>query len=112
MVLASLTAVGCGKTKYDVFLEAATIEGEAERGPCKLHYAKNAQAASLSGDKVAVCLQETERALTLYERAGEMGYNDPDFAIAYERAKGRKERLTSMLKMVRQMERDQSAPEM
>ena len=103
-----LLAGGCGKTKYDIYLEGAKIEGDAERGPCKLHYAKDAQAAELTGDNVALCLKETERALALYEQAASMGYDDADFLAAHERAKGRLERLKSMLSMVREMEREQN----
>lgn len=105
------TALLCGgcpsQTKYDVYLEGAKIEGEAERGPCKLHYAKDAQAAELSGDKVALCLRETERALSYYDKAASMGYDDGDFKTAHERAQGRKARLESMLTMVREMEKEQ-----
>ncbi len=103
-----LLSSGCpSESKYDVYLEGAKIEGEAERGPCKLHYAKDAQAAELSGDKVAICLRETERALSFYDKAAAMGYEDADFKTAHARAQERKARLESMLTMVRQMEKEQ-----
>lgn len=105
-------AAGCGETKYDVYLKGLEVEGEASRGACKLEYADNSQqgsmasAATLSGDQVASCLKATEDALGFYERAAAMGYRGPEFDQTYERAKARKDRLTSMLRIVRDMERD------
>lgn len=101
-------AIGCGENKRDVFLRGLELEGAAEKGPCKLHYAENAQAASLSGDDVAECLRLTEQAIVEYERAAALGLaSDPEFVEVYDRAKLRRGRLQSMLKHVRAMETDQ-----
>jgi hypothetical protein len=102
------TGLGCGgETKYDIYLKGAEIEGEAERGVCRLQYTEASQAAPLSGDQVLQCLRETERALELYEKAAAMGYDDADFKRVHARAIERKERLEGMLSMVREMEREQ-----
>jgi hypothetical protein len=106
-VLACVVVVGCGETKYDVYMKGATIEGDAERGVCQLQYTDPSQAAPLSGDQVLQCLRETERAIEHYERAAAMGYEDADFQRVHARAIERKERLESMLAMVREMEREQ-----
>jgi hypothetical protein len=98
---------GCGETKYDVYMKGATIEGEAERTVCRLHYTEQSQAAPLSGNQVLACLRETDRALEHYERAAAMGFDDHDFKGIHARAIERKERLESMLAMVREMEREQ-----
>jgi hypothetical protein len=98
---------GCGESGYDIYLKGAVIEGEAERGPCKLHYTQASQAAPLSGNPVATCLKETEKALAYYEQAAATGYREPDFIRVLERARERKQRLESMLGMVRAMEREQ-----
>jgi hypothetical protein len=102
-----LLVAACGENKRDVFMQGLEIEGAAERGPCKLHYAENAQAASLSGDMVDECLRQTEQALALYDKAAQLGLKDPEFITVYERAKERKQRLEQMLKMVRSIETDQ-----
>ena len=99
--------VGCGDTKYDVYMQGAKIEGEAERGVCRLQYTEPSAAAPLTGDQVLECLRETQRALEYYERAASMGFQDHDFRRVHQRALERKERLESMLVMVREMERDQ-----
>lgn len=114
--LALVAVLGCGESKYEVFLQALEAEGEAERGPCKLHYADTAQnanfmsAASLSGDQIASCIAATDRSLVLFEKAAGMGKPDADLQQAYDRAKARKEKLSSMLRMVRDMERDALRP--
>lgn len=103
-----VACLGCGgERKYDVYMQGAKIEGDAERGVCRLHYSDASQAAPLSGDQVLQCLRETERALEYYERAAAMGYQDVDFERVHARAIERKERLESMLAMVREMEREQ-----
>lgn len=108
-LVASLGFVACGENKRDVFLRGLEIEGAAEKGPCKLHYAENAQAASLSGNDVAECLRQTELAIVEYEKAKSMGLGgDPEFDSVYDRSKVRRERLASMLKHVRAMETDQA----
>lgn len=104
---ACLTAPGCGqsRTKHDVYMEGLQLEAAAEKGPCKLHYAKGAKAASLSGDQVQECLRRTEEAIALYEEAAKLGMDDPDFERVRSRAHERKERLEGMLDSVRAMER-------
>lgn len=105
---ACLLAGGCGENRRDIFLRGLEIEGAAEKGPCRLHYAENAQAAALTGDNVAECLRQTELAIAEYEKAGAMGLDsEPDFVATYERAKERRERLASMLKHVRAIETSQ-----
>jgi hypothetical protein len=109
LLVVATSSLACnGESKYDVFLEGQKIEGEAERGPCKLHYADNSPAAKLNSDMVSECLAETDKAIGLYEKAHELGYDDADFQVVYDRAKERKARLESMLEMVRKMERDQN----
>lgn len=98
--------VACGETKYDVFLAGQTIEGDAERGPCRLHYEKGAQAAPLTGDAVATCLKETERAIEKYKQAATLGFSGPEYDSTMSRANERRERLETMLERVRMMERD------
>ena len=97
---------GCGESKYDVYMRGLEIEGDAERGPCKLHYAEGEHAARLDRSQLTSCLQETERALAEYEKAKSMGYADADFTKVYERAHERKARLEQMIEMVGEMERD------
>jgi hypothetical protein len=106
-VAALVPSLACGETKYDIYMKGAEIEGAAERGVCQLQYTEPSQAAPLSGDQVLRCLRETDRALEYYERAAAMGFEDVDFKRVHARAIERKERLESMLSMVREMERDQ-----
>jgi len=98
--------VGCGESKYDVYMRGLEIEGNAERGPCKLHYEQGEQAARLDRSQITTCLKETQLAIEQYEKAKQMGYEDADFTRVYERAKERKGRLESMIEMVGEMERD------
>ena len=106
-----LFACACGQTKHEVFLEGQKIEGEAERGPCKLHYAPDAQAAVINSEIVKTCLSETEKAIVLYEKAKSMGLDEPDFLAVHARALERRDRLQSMLKMVGSMELEQDLEE-
>lgn len=100
---------GCerGPNKHDLYMEGLQIEGDAERGPCKLHYAEGQDAAVISGDQLATCLARTEEALAKYEAAAAAGLEDVDFEKVHDRAKGRKERLEGMIEQVRKMERGQ-----
>ena len=100
-------ALGCGENKRDVFMQGLEIEGAAEKGPCRLHYADDSPAAALSGDMVAECLRQTEQALVLYDKAAALGLKDPEFITVHERAQQRRVRLEGMLKMVRGIETDQ-----
>jgi len=103
--LAALTGVACmGETRHDVYMKAMKLEGDAERGECKLFYDRELQAHTLDGDKVQECLQQIEKALAEYDRAAEMGLKDVDFQAAHARTRDRKAALEGMLKMVRQME--------
>lgn len=106
--LALVLLTGCGENRRDVFMTGLEIEGAAEKGPCRLHYAKDAPAAVLSGDDVAQCLKQTELALTYYDKAAALGLRDPQFVSVHDRAKERKTRLEGMLKMVRAIETDQA----
>jgi hypothetical protein len=107
VLLASVaSAPGCGESKYDVYMRGLEIEGDAERGPCKLHYEQGEHAARLDRGQLTSCLVETQRALAEYEKAKQMGYADADFTKVFERAKERKARLEQMIEMVGQMERD------
>lgn len=106
LVLA-LALAGCGENRRDVYAKGLEIEAEAERGACMVHYKKDLGASVINGDIVAECLRMTELALGYFDRAAEMGLQDIDFVEVHERARERKARLEGMLKMVREMERDQ-----
>lgn len=88
-------------------MEGLQIEGDAERGPCKLHYAEGEQAAMLSGDQLTNCLARTKDALAKYDEAHALGLDDPDFLKVHQRAKDRVTRLEDMISQVRRMERGQ-----
>ena len=98
---------GCGEDRRDVYAKGLEVEQEAERGACQVHYKKELGASVINGDIVAECLRMTELALSYFDRAAEMGLSDIDFVEVHERARERKARLEGMLKMVREMERDQ-----
>ena len=104
-----MVVAGCekGPNKNDLYMEGLQIEGDAERGPCKLHYGEGQDAAAISGGKVATCLARTESALAKYDEAAKLGLDDLDFRKVHERAKERVERLEGMLAQIRRMERDQ-----
>lgn len=108
LIVAPLVAllVGCGESSYDVYMRGLEIEGDAERGPCKLHYAKGEHAARLDKSQLTTCLVETQRAIAEYEKAKTMGYAEAGFAKVYERAHEREARLEQMIEMVGEMERD------
>jgi hypothetical protein len=101
------SGLGCGEDRRDVFAKGLAVENEAERGACSVHYEKALGASVINGDIVAECLRMTELALSYFDRAAEMGLQEIDFVEVHERARERKARLEGMLKMVRQMERDQ-----
>ncbi|MCX4245390.1 hypothetical protein [Paraliomyxa miuraensis] len=94
-----------GPNKHDVYMEGLQIEGDAERGPCKVHYAEGQPAAQLSGDQLAACLVRTQDALAKYAEAAKLGLDDPDFIKVHQRCKERIERLEGMIAQVRKMER-------
>ncbi len=91
-------------------MQGMKVEGEAERGPCKLVHDSQAGAAFLTGDQVQSCLQMQSDALALYDRAAALGLKDADFVKAQTQARARVERLDGMLKMVREMERPSEIP--
>lgn len=105
--LGLLLVVSCqqGPNKHDVYMEGLQIEGDAERGPCKVHYAEGQAAAKLSGDQLASCLARTQEAIAKYDEAAKLGLDDPDFVKVHARAKERIERLEGMVAQVRKMER-------
>lgn len=109
LLLCLVIPAGCrtGPSKSDVYMEGLQIEGDAERGPCKLHYVEGQEAAALSGDQLASCLQRTEEALEKYDEAARMGLEDVDFKKVHDRAKQRAKRLEGMVAQVRMMERGQ-----
>ena len=91
-------------------MQGMKVEGEAERGPCKLVHDSQAGAAMLTGDQVQSCWQMQADALAFYDRAAGLGLKDADFVAAHAQAKARVERLEGMLKMVREMERPNDVP--
>lgn len=106
LLLALLCAVACarGPSKNDLYMEGLQIEGDAERGPCKLHYQEGQPAALLSGDALTNCLARTKDALGKYDEAARLGLDDPDFVKVHQRAKERVTRIEAMLTQVRKME--------
>jgi hypothetical protein len=101
------SACSRGPTKSDLYMEGLQIEGDAERGPCKLHYVEGQEAAALSGGQLANCLSRTKEALSKYDEAAKLGLDDPDFVKVHQRAKDRVVRLDDMVVQVRKMERGQ-----
>jgi hypothetical protein len=99
-----LPACERGPNKNDLYMEGLQIEGDAERGPCKLHYVEGQPAALLSGDQLTNCLARTKDALAKYDEAERLGMNDPDFVKVHQRAKERVVRLEDMVTQVRKME--------
>lgn len=113
LLTAASAVAGCGgKTKHDIYMEGLKIEGDAERGVCKLHFGDGQMMQALSGDRLQDCLRATDDALELYDKAAEMGLEDADFKKVHARAKDRKAKLEGMLSQVRSMERDQKPPTM
>lgn len=108
-LLAAVAVAGCkqGPNKRDLYMEGMQIEGDAERGPCKLHYVEGQDAAALSGDQVATCLERTKEALAKYDQAAAAGLDEADFVKTHQKAKERVERLEAMVTQVRKMERGQ-----
>lgn len=102
--------ISCGESRQALYMEGMKVEGDAERGPCKLLYDKQEGANVLSGDQVQACLKMQGEAVALYERAAALGLKSPDFVRTHEEAKARVARLEGMLKMVREMERPELRP--
>jgi hypothetical protein len=104
----ALLLAACGENRRDVYAKGLEIEAEAERGACRVHYEKELGASVINGDIISECLRLTELALSYFDKAAELGLTDVDFVEVHERARERKARLDGMLKMVRQMEREQT----
>jgi hypothetical protein len=107
LALCLLVPFACarGPSKNDLYMEGLQIEGDAERGPCKLHYAEGQPAAQLTGDQLTNCLTRTKDALAKYDEAARLGLDDADFVKVHQRAKERVDRLEPMITQVRKMER-------
>ncbi len=103
-------ASACGENKRELYMQGMKVEGEAERGVCKLIYDSDAQAHVLDGDQVLSCLRQTDEALALYERAAALGLADLDFVRTHEKAVARKKNLEMILKNVREMEMPEYEP--
>lgn len=110
VVLAALSVPACGESRQEVYMQGMKIEGDAERGPCKLLYDEKEGANVLSGDQVQSCLKMQGEALVLYDRAAALGLKDLDFVRTHEQARVRLKRLEGMLRMVREMERPDYRP--
>lgn len=104
----ALLVAACGENRRDVYAKGLEVEAEAERGACRVHYQKEIGASVINGDIISECLRLTELALSYFDKAAEMGLSDVDFVEVHERARDRKARLDGMLKMVREMEREQT----
>ena len=105
--LACLT--GCqGESRYDAFLRAQKLEGEAERGACKLVFDSSVAAHIISGEAVARCLRAHREALAAYERAGAMGFEGADYERARAASQERVQQLESMVRTVEMLERESS----
>lgn len=102
------TGGGCQKkeTKYDVFLRGLQLEGEAERGPCKLMWDAEAQHHVINAAQINACLEAQVAALEVYEEAKAMGYAGPDFERVHARALERQARLKQMLDWVGDREQE------
>ncbi|MBL9099322.1 MAG: hypothetical protein JNL82_00105 [Myxococcales bacterium] len=105
LLISVVLAAGCGESRQELYMQGMKVEGEAERGPCKLVYDSDEGAHVLSGDQVLNCLKMQEEAQALYDRAAGLGLKDVDFVRVHENSKQRIARLETMLKMVREMER-------
>lgn len=106
LALAAPTLGGCGEgeTKHDLYMRGMQVEGEASRGDCRLAYDAAERAHSIDGDQVQRCLERTEEAIALYEKAKAKGLADLDFVNTHQRALERRERLKGMLHTLRELE--------
>ncbi len=102
--LLGLLACNQGPNRRDLYMEGLQIEGEAERGPCKLHYVEGQEAAQLSGDQLANCLHRTREALAKYDEAAKLGLDDVDFVQVHQKARDNVVKLEGMVDQVRKME--------
>lgn len=104
---AALGMVACegGPTKHELYMQGMQIEGDASRGSCQPAFDGGMNTHVLDGDVVQGCLEQTEEAIALYEKAEAKGLKDLDFVQTLERARERQKHLRSMLKVVRGIER-------
>lgn len=83
-------------------MEGMKVEGDAERGPCKLIHDKEVGPVLLTGDQAPAVPADGSEALASYSyRAAALGLKDVDFVRAHEqaRAEGGVKRLEGMLRM-------------
>lgn len=104
LLISVVVAAACGESRQDLYMQGMKVEGEAERGPCKLVYDDKEGANVLSGNQVQECLRVQEEAQKLYDRAAALGLKDVDFVRTHENSQARIKRLEGLLKMVREME--------
>lgn len=109
LLLIVFVLAACGESASELYFRGMKIEGDASRKECKLVYDQEANAHLLDSEQVLSCLRRTEEALVLYEKAASMGQRGIQFVESRERAKARKQRLESMLKVIREMEQEQLA---
>ena len=110
LTIFAVTVGACGESRQELYMQGMKHEGDAERGPCKLLYDKQAGASLLSGDQVQQCLQMQSEALALYDRAAALGLKDADFVQTHTLARARLERLEGMLQTIRSLERPDLDP--
>lgn len=104
LLLIAVVLGACGESRHELYMQGMKVEGDAERGPCKLVYDQEEGANVLSGDQVQSCLKMQEEAQALYDRAAALGMKDADFLQTRETSQARIKRLSGLLKMVREME--------
>lgn len=109
LAVAGSTLTGCGdaETKHDLYMRGMQVEGEASRGECRLAYDAAERAHTIDGDQVQRCLERTEEAIALYEKAKAKGLSDLDFINTHQRALERRDRLKAMLHTIRELEQPQ-----
>ncbi len=94
-----------GPSTHELYMQGMQIEGDASRSSCQPAFDGGMKTHVLDGDVVQACLEKTEEAIVLYERAEAKGLKDLDFIQTLERARERRQHLRSMLKVVRKIER-------
>ena len=88
-------------------MKAQQLEGEAERGACKLVFDTSVAAHIISGEAVAGCLRAHRTALEAYELAGAKGFEGADYERALTASRERVDKLESMVRTVEMLEREQ-----
>jgi hypothetical protein len=110
LVFAGLSACNM-ETSNDVYMKGLEIEGQAEREVCRLVYDTGAKAHVLNSGKVKDCLEKNKQALTLYEKAKDMGQSGLDLQYKLEDAQARVKKLEEMYRMVKMIETEQTLTE-